>query len=91
MLLTEKVKIKTHTKKKKYYQSLGYDMSNEYVEINTKDLPEQSHIKIKYKCDVCDDVKETPYYIYNKRKYNFDTCKKCKTKTLKKSLRKIWG
>lgn len=32
-------------------------MSNKYVEINMKDLPKQSHIKIKYKCDVCGDIK----------------------------------
>ncbi len=91
MLLTEKVKIKTHTKLKKHYENLGYNMIYEYVDINIEDLPKQSHIKIKYKCDICNDIKEISLKSYNKRKYDFDTCKHCKTKTLKKSLQEKYG
>jgi hypothetical protein len=92
MLLTEKVKIKTHTRLKFYYQSLGYDMSNDFVEIFIKDISKKSHIKVEYKCDNCADIITVNYDAYTKRQFkDFDTCKKCKNITLKKSLQNKYG
>lgn len=77
MILTKKVKIKTKTAKKKYYENLGYDMSNEYVEINVDDLSKGSHIKIKVKCDCaeCGKEREIPYKQYlSSSKLGYYTC-----------------
>jgi hypothetical protein len=76
MILTEKVTIKTHTRLKKYYENLGYDMTGEYADIRVEDLTKSSHIVIDVKCDVCGKEKKIKYEVYNKnyKKCNFYSC-----------------
>jgi len=91
MLLTKTTRIKTHTRSKKYYEELGYDMSGEYVIIETKDLPKYSRTKVKYKCDNCNTAIDVECMVYNMRKQDFDTCFDCKHITLKKNLQEKYG
>ena len=94
MILTEKVTIKTHTRLKKYYEELGYDMSNEYVDIKVNDLPKNSHIIVKVKCDVCGKEKDIRYEIYikNFNRCNFYSCShKCANKKRNITCLKIYG
>ena len=62
MILIEKVKVKSS----KYYESIGYNIDERYIEINIKDLPKGSHVKITAKCHYCSKEKEISYKEYNK-------------------------
>ena len=65
MILTKKVNIKINNRHVKYYKEKGYDIKGgDQIDINIADLPEQSHVIVKVKCDVCDDEKEIMYYNY---------------------------
>lgn len=76
MILTESVTIKTHTRLKKYYENLGYDISGEFVTVLVIDLTYNSKYKISVKCDICGKEKMLSYYKYNKniKKYNYYSC-----------------
>lgn len=62
----------------KYYKSLGYKdiKCNQKIKIPVVHLPIESNLKIKVKCDVCENEKILAYQKYNKniRKYNIYTC-----------------
>jgi hypothetical protein len=94
MLLTKTVKIKTHTRMKSYYQTLGYDMSNEFVEINVEDLSPNSHIIIEVKCDICGNTKFISYdkYFKNFNRGIYYTCsQKCGSDKAKQTCLKKYG
>jgi hypothetical protein len=62
MILSTKILVKSN----KYYQKLGYNISEKYIEINIKDLPKGSHVKILAKCDYCYLEREISFKEYNK-------------------------
>jgi hypothetical protein len=62
MILSNKILVKSS----KYYNKLGYDISEKYIEIKISDLPHGSHVKIEAKCDYCINKKEISYKEYNK-------------------------
>lgn len=55
MLLDQKVVVKWNPATKKYYESLGYKWTRngDTFEIDIKDLPKGSDVKVKYICDYC--------------------------------------
>lgn len=67
MILNEKVEIKVgsiHVNRfKSYYPNIKI---GDFISINVSDLSENSHIKIKAKCDVCGIEKLLSYSKYNK-------------------------
>lgn len=80
MILDEYIKIKTHTRLKKYYENLGYDMNYEYVTILVEHLTKNSHCKILVKCDICGKEKIATYSKYLKGFDNggyYACCPKC--------------
>lgn len=62
MILSNKILVKSS----KYYNKLGYDISEKYIEIKISDLPHGSHVKIEAKCDYCINTRKISYKEYNK-------------------------
>jgi hypothetical protein len=90
MILIERINYKVNPSTKDYYISKGYNCkSNEIIEIDIKDMPLTSSIKVPVKCDLCGDEKNLMYKHYLKNTKNFTqiyTCSKCcdfKTKKTK--------
>ena len=52
-------------KSSKYYEGLGYDITDRYIEIKIEDLTLGSNFKIIAKCFYCDKEKTLSYKKYN--------------------------
>lgn len=93
MLLTKTIQIRTRKNANiKYYLFLGYSKIEEYIDVDIKDIPKNSNIKVLVKCDICGKEKNIVYQKYNKNieKYNFYSCsQKCaKEKKISTNLNK---
>ena len=95
MLKSEFIKIPTKgCRKIPYFESLGYKVDVEYIEIKVKDLNSGSRIKVDVTCDYCDkDVKvEWKEYIRNISIGDKYSCSKfCGSLKAKESNLKKWG
>lgn len=96
MLITKVVSVDVTKRTVTHYRELGYDIPTIYNEksgkyipdfnsqimVNTKDLPEHSHVKIQYQCDNCGGVFTTEYHYWNNAKLPElgDLCHDCATK-----------
>jgi hypothetical protein len=87
MLLDEYIIINITNKNKKYFKNKGYDITqNGKYSIKIIDLPKGSHVRIRVKCDICNQEKEINYYDYynitkdNTQLYYCYNCKNIKTK-----------
>lgn len=62
------IKLKWHNSYKKYYESKGYVFTGDRTEFTVKaeDLSPSSKCKIKVRCDYCNEIYETTYFLYNK-------------------------
>jgi len=94
MILNEYI-IVNNKKLKKYYESIGYDVSKDNSTIKIIDLPYSSHYKIDVKCDVCGKIKKTSYYNYYKNtnglKEDYCCSKKCANNKCKERLQNKYG
>jgi len=81
MIVYEKIKIKVNPNCRLYYNSIGYDcINNEIIEINTRDLPKSSGIKIDVRCEICQTENNILFNKYIKNTKDFTliyTCSKC--------------
>ena len=92
MLITEEVYICPVGTEMKRYESLGYIIPKYYNEkqnkwkykkgtkicVNINDLPKNSNMKVKCKCDNCGKITENAYVDYIKHNYNGKTyCNNC--------------
>ena len=89
MILGRYVVVKCSSRKKKYYNSLGYDVVNgDEFTIPIEYLPNGSGVKINVKCDVCGHVKKVSYrrYILNTNCFSdyYACSKKCAVAKVKK-------
>jgi hypothetical protein len=80
MIIDETIEIVASNRVKKYYINLGYNVpsgKNVKIKIYTKDLYDESCIKVRCKCDVCGKIKDVIYRKYRKSidKYGYYTCK----------------
>lgn len=66
MLVSEEVEIKIINNNKKRLLDLGYDVSGETVKIKVSDLTTGSKQSVDVKCDICGNLSQTMYYLYNK-------------------------
>jgi hypothetical protein len=76
MIISKFVKIKINGRIINYYKNKGCKVEDEYIIVDIDKLKKGSNSKIRVKCDVCGDEKETTYKLYNKNieKYNIYTC-----------------
>lgn len=66
MIITEKVQVTIMYKNIEHYKSKGYDVKNlDKIEVPIEDIPSQSNIKIKVKCDYCGREKIIKYQTYS--------------------------
>jgi hypothetical protein len=86
MIKGDFIKFKVTSGLKQNYSNLGYDFSNEEVEIKVTDLKRSSQVKIIAICDLCNDESEIIYskYNINLKRNGIYSCKKCGLK--KRSL-----
>ena len=94
MLITEKIEVKTSSKNFNYFNNLGYNIKcGDVINIDVKELSNNSHCKVKVKCDVCKKEKEISYreYVRQNTLHDFDTCKKCKNIKNKKTNLERYG
>lgn len=101
MLITKEVKTKWCSKNKEHYIKKGYVYTGNLKEFDCKvdDLPENSHIKVKYFCDYCleegiETILETTYQKYLHRRKSLickDCCKKHSSLKTKESNLKKYG
>ena len=81
MLIIEKIKIKLNNKNIKHFAKLGYDNKyGEIIEVNCNELSENSKFRVNIICDRCGEIKNITYqeYLNQRKKFDFDTCNKCK-------------
>ena len=94
MILNEYITI-NNKKLKKYYGSIGYDVSGDNSIIKIIDLPQNSHYSVDVGCDVCGKIKKTKWYNYYKNTNGLreDYCcsKKCANNKCKQRLQDKYG
>jgi len=92
MIIDDIVKIKKNPTNTNYYNNLNYEVnSDKYFEVHVKDLPKNSHVNIRVKCDLCKTEKTISYCSYRRNiennEKNIYTCIKCsKIKSKKTNL-----
>jgi hypothetical protein len=94
MIISKQIKINVTNRTKGHYEKLGYQSKDGTFEIDYKDLPKSSAIKIHVKCDVCGFEKKIPYYKYLKNIDNggYYACStKCGINKMKETNIKKYG
>lgn len=97
MILSKYVSVKISNNQIKYYKDKGYDVKgcNEIKAILVTDLPNNSGVKIKVKCDVCDTEKEISLNRYKNNTKNLTTyyacSRKCSEKKNKETILDKYG
>jgi Rieske Fe-S protein len=70
MLISEVVEISVLSNNKSFLKERGYDISKNKVFVKICDLTKYSRAIVIVKCDVCEQQKETTYYLYIKNANN---------------------
>jgi len=105
MLLSRYVDVGLNSLTINYYRNLGYDIPqriNKYgkltiargtrIRVNIADLPEQSEVKVKVKCDYCGKIFSKEYRSYlHSAASNGDCCSDCISIKCKKILLEKYG
>jgi len=95
MILTDKVKIKISKKNIKHFENLGMNVNlKDEIIINPEQLNKGNYIKIKVKCDVCENEKELMFkkYLKNIKNGGFYACSsKCSQKKVKDTSLEKFG
>jgi hypothetical protein len=61
MILSKQVLVKSS----KYYENIGYNISDKYITIDIKDLSHSSRVLIEVQCDYCNNIRSIDYKSYN--------------------------
>src|ERR1035437_2013314 len=80
MIIDDKIKVKTNSANYKHYLNKGYLIikCGEEIEINTIDLPNQSNVKIRCLCTLCNNITKIGYYNYTRQiRDSYYVCKPC--------------
>lgn len=102
MIKFDKINIKINNRNKQHYINKNYKLVNGIktsngiiyeLNIDVKDLPENSHEKIDVICYVCKNEYNLMYYKYlqNIKQYNYYTCKKCSRIKAKETCLHLYG
>lgn len=76
MLISDSAVVKSS----KYYEELGYDISEKYITVKIENVPNSSRAIIEANCDYCGRIKSLSYKDYNaniKNLQKFSCSKKC--------------
>lgn len=108
LLVDEYVEVKIVARNTKYYLGLGYELPchiNKYgkrvttqgamIKVKVRDLPENSNVKVKIKCDYCGEIFEDTLNNYrrhcNESIIKKDACGKCKYIKREESMFEKYG
>lgn len=96
MILTDKIEIKLSSRNIGYYNKLYTKdfVVGDTIFVHVRDLPKNSRIKIRVKCDGCDMEKQIPYSDYNRwgeKDFGDYWCKNCKSNSISKGCFKKYG
>lgn len=94
MLLDKYITIKTNPSNYKHYIEKGYLIKKcgEQILIDINDLPVKSHVKIKCKCLICNQITLITYSNYKRQiKNSYYACKKCWNNKLKETIKDKYG
>lgn len=95
LLLEQTVEVRWNPMNKKHYESLGYTYSGKgnVFKVKAIDLPLNSEVVIKVKCDYCGTEITQKYQNYNahRKVIKKDACSKCRTLKVKDSILAKYG
>lgn len=95
MLVTKKISIKILHNNYKKYRSLGYELNvGDTIEIDIIHLSKGSKVIVQSKCHYCNNIKEIPYYTYNRsisKGGKFACSHKCADLKRREILREFYG
>lgn len=94
MIIDKTIEVKICGSNTKYYENLVYKVKRwEVITVPIEHLQKGSNVKVKVKCDICDEKKYLSYNRYNKniKKYGFYSCPKCKDIKLKLTKKEKYG
>jgi len=89
MVINKNISLESHGFRiKKYYESIGYDTSNDYIEVLIEHLTPGSRHILEVQCDFCDNISKITNKEYSRNisiggKYS--CCKKCGSEKAKLS------
>lgn len=86
MIVDDEIIFNVSNKNKKHLKSKGYDVSGKTVKIRTLDLPPNSHMTIRVKCDICGHEKELSFLKYNQNTKLNTTFYSCSQKCSKQKI-----
>lgn len=93
-ILTKEVELKPSGKSIQYYKNLGYDAKwREPLTVKVEDLPNNSNVIVRVKCDICGIENETTYqhYITSFENCGYYTCKHCNYKKGIETTKSLYG
>ncbi len=87
------VEVRVGVKTLKHYKSLGYDVKCfDVIMVPPEHLTTGSNVKVKVRCDICEEVILRPYEHYIEQHADgLDTCNKCKSIKSKKTCIEKYG
>jgi hypothetical protein len=95
MIISKYVNVKISKSTIKFYKNKNYNVKlKEFSKIKICDLPKNSHIKVKVKCDICNNEKEITYQRYNLNIENggyYSYSQKCSIEKVKKTNIERYG
>lgn len=91
MLISKFVTVHAYGWNKRHYKELGYDVSDEYINVDIKDLPENFTGDVIVKCDYCGEEFKREYLVYTRTHRTSpnqkDACLRCIGKFRKDSVK----
>jgi len=97
LIIDQEIKVKAMYRNIEHYKSIGYEINKGMQELSVKveDLPINSHLKIKIRCDYCQCIFERSYrdHIKHQSKSSIkkDACKNCRGLKIKEHMLKTYG
>lgn len=87
------VEVRVGVKTLKHYKSLGYNIKCfDVIMVPPEHLTPGSNVKVKVRCDICEEVILRPYEHYIEQHIDgLDTCNRCKSIKSKKTCIKKYG
>jgi hypothetical protein len=93
MIKEDKVLVSINSRNTKYYESIGYKINSDIIEVNPTHLTKGSCVKITAICEFCKSENSIGYckYLHNKNRHGYYSCFKCKNIKKEKTCLEKYG
>ena len=89
------VEMRWHSRNKQYYTERGYRFTKmgDIFDVKVEDLPSESHVYVKVKCDFWGEIVDVRYQNYSHRGLKSDgyACTKCKYEKIHNVMQEVYG